>query len=57
MLTAPIPSETVHQTLTRALAAAQIAVKLDEANQDTMAIVEAYQGAIALMMMLSAGIH
>jgi uncharacterized protein len=49
MLTAPIPSETVHQTLTRALAAAQIAVKLDEANQDTMAIVEAYQGAIALM--------
>ncbi|KAJ7269319.1 hypothetical protein B0H12DRAFT_1095211 [Mycena haematopus] len=49
MSTAHIPSETVPQTLKRALAAAQIAVKLDEANQDTMAIVEAYQRSISLL--------
>ncbi|KAJ6523602.1 hypothetical protein B0H19DRAFT_1085675 [Mycena capillaripes] len=46
---APIPSETVRQTLTRALGAAQIAVKLDAADQDTMAIVKAYQRAISLL--------
>ncbi|KAK7063863.1 hypothetical protein R3P38DRAFT_2820864 [Favolaschia claudopus] len=45
----PIPSETTRQTLTRALAAANIAVKLDEANQDTTAIVDAYQRSILLL--------
>ncbi|KAJ7024368.1 hypothetical protein C8F04DRAFT_1192491 [Mycena alexandri] len=43
------PSETLHQTLTRALGAAQVAVQLDEADQDTMSIVEAYQRSISLL--------
>ncbi|KAJ7755046.1 hypothetical protein DFH07DRAFT_822717 [Mycena maculata] len=46
---APIPSETLSQTLTRALGAAQIAVKLDADDQDTMAAVEAYQRSISLL--------
>ncbi|KAJ7204459.1 hypothetical protein GGX14DRAFT_460475 [Mycena pura] len=46
---APIPSETLSQTLTRALGAAQVAVKLDAADQDTMAIVSAYQRCISLL--------
>ncbi|KAJ7508684.1 hypothetical protein B0H11DRAFT_1966237 [Mycena galericulata] len=46
---APIPSETLRQTLTRALGAAQIAVKLDADDQDTMAAVEAYQRSISLL--------
>jgi hypothetical protein len=45
----PTPSETLRQTLTRALGAAQIAVKLDAADQDTMAIVGAYQRSISLL--------
>ncbi|KAJ7922825.1 hypothetical protein B0H13DRAFT_1981878 [Mycena leptocephala] len=45
----PTPSETLRQTLTRALGAAQIAVKLDAADQDTMAIVSAYQRSISLL--------
>ncbi|KAJ7116801.1 hypothetical protein C8R43DRAFT_1038124 [Mycena crocata] len=46
---APIPSETVAQTLTRALSAAQVAVKLDAADQDALAIVQAYQRSIVLL--------
>lgn len=46
---APIPSETLHQTLTRALAAAQVAVKLDASDQDTNATVVAYQRCIFLL--------
>ncbi|KAJ7687408.1 hypothetical protein B0H17DRAFT_1332456 [Mycena rosella] len=46
---APIPSETLHRTLTRALGAAQVAVKLDASNHDTNATVAAYQRCIALL--------
>jgi len=46
---APIPSETLSQTLTRALGAAQVAVKLDAADQDAMAIVSAYRRCISLL--------
>ncbi|KAJ7665363.1 hypothetical protein DFH06DRAFT_1187120 [Mycena polygramma] len=46
---ANVPSENIRQTLKRALDAAQIAVKLDEADRDTMAIVEAYQRSISLL--------
>ncbi|KAJ6623074.1 hypothetical protein B0H10DRAFT_2213771 [Mycena sp. CBHHK59/15] len=45
----PIPSETVRQTLTRALHFAQIAVQLDAADKDTNAIVEAYHHCVSLM--------
>ncbi|KAJ6601420.1 hypothetical protein DFH09DRAFT_562914 [Mycena vulgaris] len=46
---APIPAETLHRTLTRALGAAQVAVKLDASDHDTNAIVDAYQRCIFLL--------
>ncbi|KAJ6520240.1 hypothetical protein C8R45DRAFT_1086122 [Mycena sanguinolenta] len=49
MSTTRISPESVQQTLQRALSAAQAAVKLDEANRDTMAIVEAYRRSISLL--------
>ncbi|KAJ7292908.1 hypothetical protein C8J57DRAFT_9933 [Mycena rebaudengoi] len=44
-----LPSETIRQTLARALAQADIAVGLDAADTDTMAIVEAYRRCISLL--------
>nr|GAT59814.1 predicted protein [Mycena chlorophos] len=44
-----IPSESLHQTLTRARAAAQVAVTLDAADNDTPSTIQAYQRCIALL--------
>ncbi|KAF7307315.1 hypothetical protein MIND_00525500 [Mycena indigotica] len=44
-----IPAESLDQTITRALAAAQVAVNLDAADQDAMAIALAYQRCISLL--------
>ncbi|KAJ7103138.1 hypothetical protein B0H15DRAFT_811098, partial [Mycena belliarum] len=45
----PIPSESLHRTLKRALAAARVAVEFDASNHDTNATVAAYQRCIALL--------